>query len=220
MNVKCPYCLCSYNIDVDSLPKPIGDAKLGYGWWLRCCRCHKKWWLKNLLAQVHSNSPIKADISSKIDRLSKLKKQKHTEKTRVKIWKAVKYFLIVGVIGIVSLGIYNREFFTEYIKQKIERLSSNMVFKLRMLDVQYALKTDSENDVILTVSGKIINEDRNVIKLNGAKITVYDKDDNEIASWVGNIGSGYIISGETLDFTTEHKINKAIDDIRVDVSIM
>lgn len=220
MNVRCPYCGCSYNIDVDSLPKPIGDTKLGYGWWLRCCKCHKKWWLKNLSVQVHANSPIKADVSGKIDRLSKLKKQKSTPKTYEKMWKFIRYFLFIVLVGGVAIGIYNREFFVGYFKQKIERLSSNMTFKLRMLDVQYSLKVDSQNNIVLVVSGKIINDDRNVLKLRGVKVTAYDQNNNEVTSWIENIESGFIISGETLDFTTERVINKPEGNIRVEVSIL
>jgi hypothetical protein len=220
MNVKCPYCCCTYKIDTDSLPKPIGDTKLGYGWWFRCCRCHKKWWLKNLTVQAHTNTPIKADIANKINRLSRLKKRQEKNQMRTKTWRFIKYILFFILVGSITFGIYNREFFKEFINQKLERLSANIVYKLRMLDVQYSLRIDENNNLIVTIVGKIINDDKNVIRLNGIKVTVYDQNNQEINSWTDNIGTGYIIAGETLDFTTERPINKPEGNIRVDVSVM
>ncbi|MDR2666577.1 MAG: hypothetical protein LBB34_00450, partial [Holosporales bacterium] len=61
MNVKCPYCSCCYEISMDLLKQPIGHEKLGYGWWLRCYKCHKKWWLRNSVVEGQMNSPLRAD---------------------------------------------------------------------------------------------------------------------------------------------------------------
>lgn len=220
MNVKCPYCGCNYNIETESLPKPVGDSKLGYGWWLRCCKCQKKWWLKHLSVQIHANSPIKADISEKINRLSRLKKQKDAKKTLKNIWSFIKYLLLILLIGAGVFGFYNKKIFAEYIKQKVERLSSNIAFKLRMLDVRYFLETNNQSDVILTVNGKIINDDKSVIRLNGIKVSVYDENNNEIEKWTDSIGTEYIMPGETLDFNTKHIVNKPDSNIKVDVSII
>jgi hypothetical protein len=220
MNVKCPYCGCCYNIQADFLPKPIGDIKLGYGWWLRCCQCQKKWWLKHSVVQLATNTPIRADIANKIDRISKLRKRKENIKNGWR--KYLKWFAIASIVCTSLLVLHNRDRFKEYVVYKIKRLSENMLSRLRMIDVQYNLEqnSNSQDDVTLLVNGKIINDDKNVVKLNGVKVVVYDKNNNEIISWKdGNTWSGYIIQGETLDFATNHNMPKQNGSIKVEVSV-
>ncbi len=224
MHVKCPYCGCSYNISVDSLPKPLGDLKLGYGWWLRCCKCHKKWWLKNSAVQLAANTPIKADINKKINNISKLRSRRSIVRRGKTSWKKLlKWFVLILLIAGVAGALYNKQFFKDYLVRKIEHLSGSMLAKLRMLDVQYSLEANPgfENEVLLIAQGKIINNDKRVIKLNGIKVVVYDSNGTEVISWTDeNIGAGYIVSGETLDFSTQHPMPKTNNNIRVEVSIL
>lgn len=219
MNVRCPYCDCAYNIDVNSLPKPIGDLKLGYGWWLRCYRCHKKWWLKN--SALHTaNSPLTADRLSKIDKISKLKKPELTT-TKKKSYAAIKYILLTLFIFAAAFGFYNRDLFKNYIVEKIQHLSTSMLMKLKMSDVQYVLQKSkvNENNVTLITIGKVLNEEKKVVKVRGVKVVVYNEQNIEIASWTDKLKVEYIVAGETIDFYSEHEISPPTGSIKVDVSI-
>ncbi|MDR1488537.1 MAG: zinc-ribbon domain-containing protein [Holosporales bacterium] len=219
MKIECPYCGCGYDINMDSLPKPMGDIRLGYGWWLRCCKCQKKWWLKNTYIQSMVNSPLKADVSDKINKLSKLKNKPKTKKFKLK------YILLCTLIIVGGgIGFYYKDTFKSYIVHKIEKLFSNMASHLKMLNVQYFIDkslTSSDSDTVsITINGNILNEDRNVVKLKGIRVTIYNEDGNNISSWEQAIGSGYIMSGETLEFSTKKDIKLPEGQIRVDVSIL
>jgi hypothetical protein len=226
MNVKCPYCGCEYDINPESLPKPLGDVKLGYGWWLRCYRCHKKWWLKNTVVQMSTNTPIKADTSMRIEKLSKLKRKGRERGKRRALRKVFAYFGLLAIVVAIGVGVYNsKEFIKGYLNQKIKHLSSNVLSKLRLLDVQYSIEKDDDNTeengkLIIVVSGKIINDDNNSIKLRGIKVVVRDEKDKEILSWIDDVGIDQVASGEIISFSTKQGIENFDNQVKIDVSVL
>jgi len=219
MNVKCPYCGCVYDINCDLLKNPIGSEKLGYGWWLRCYKCQKKWWLKNSTVEASMNAPLIANRQSKIDKISKLKGNHRTRPTKKRNnLKIVKYIVLASIIVFIGIAFYNKEIFYDYLLAKAKHLSTSMARNLTMNDVKYFIEDDNDAAKI-TVSGKIINEDRLVAKLKGVKISIYDSSGKEIKSWSSELKYGYIVSGDTMDFSTSEKLPKRDENIRVDVSI-
>ncbi|MDR2075188.1 MAG: hypothetical protein LBP31_03130 [Holosporales bacterium] len=227
MNVKCPYCGCEYDINPESLPKPLGDVKLGYGWWLRCYKCHKKWWLKSTVVQMSTNTPIKADTSMRIEKLSKLKKKgrKHGRKRILR--KASMYVVLLTIVVAISIGVYNsRESIKGYLNQKIKHLSSNMLSKLRLLDVQYSIENDDDNNpdenkkLVVIVSGKIINDNKDSVKLRGIKVVVRDEKDKEIVSWIDDVGINQVAAGEIASFSTKQSIESFDHQVKIDVSVL
>jgi hypothetical protein len=225
MNVKCPYCGCEYSINPESLPKPLGDVKLGYGWWLRCYKCHKKWWLKNTVVQITTNTPIRADTARRMERLSKLKR--HGDRNKKKSSRRViPWIFMLLLVSTVAFSVYNsRESIRNYIKQKIEHLSSNMLSKLRLLDVQYSIEKSDDapegsEKLEITVSGKIINEDKNPVKLRGIKVVVRDERDQEIVSWIDDAGIGQITPGEIASFSTKQSVENFDSQVKIDVSVL
>ena len=224
MNVKCPYCGCVYNINYDMLKNPIGSEKLGYGWWLRCYKCQKKWWLKNSAVEMSANSPLIADRQAKIDKILQLngnKREQRSPKKTVNLWKIFKYVVLLMILLAIGGIIYNKEMFHRFLLDKANHLSVNLASKLTMTDVRYFIEEDRETKAItLTVKGKIVNDDRNVAKLRGVKIFVMDSSGKEIKSWDAELKYGYIVSGDSLDFSTSKSLSEKVDNnIRVDVSI-
>ena len=224
MKVKCPYCGCEYKVDRDFLPNPIGNEKLGYGWWLRCFKCHKKWWLKNSEFEDYMQKELTAgrnDVLRKLSKLSKKNKKSSKEIKRKMFKKTFKYIIYTCIIIGSCLAYYNKDFFKNYINRKIERISSSIVMKMRMTDVKYLLENSENHDKItMIVSGRIINEDKTVLKIKGIKVSVWSEKNEEIASWTDTSNPGYIVSEDFMDFSIKHEIPKYEGSIRVDVSVM
>jgi hypothetical protein len=226
MKVKCPYCSCEYNINPESLPKPFGDVKLGYGWWLRCYNCRKKWWLKNTVVQMSTNTPLKADSARRIERLSNLREHRRERNKKRGCWRYFGYTLLLLLVSAIIFGVYNsRESFKNYLKQKIVHLSGNMLSKLRLLDVQYAIEKVDDNPeeggkLEIVVSGKIINEDKNPVKLKGIKVAVRDEKDQEIVSWIDDVGIDNIASGKITSFSTKQSVENFDGQVKIDVSVL
>ncbi len=215
MNVKCPYCGCCYEINNDILQKPIGNEKLGYGWWLRCCKCHKKWWLKHSFVEESINTPLKVDKQSKIDKISSLtknsKKQKPKNSNTKKIWK---YITFTALICILGLSYQYRTTFYDYLINKARKLSENVSSKIVMTDVKYTL----ENNVI-TVTGNIINDDERIIsKINGVKVSAFDSDVN-ILSWNTEFERMNILPQQKVPFSTSKPLPSNVKNMHIEVSI-
>ena len=213
MNVKCPYCNCSYELNNNMLREPIGDEKLGYGWWLRCYKCHKKWWLKNTTVERTINTPLKADKQAKIERISKLSKrpQKNSKPKR----SFGKYIILAILLGGIALCYQYRSVFTDYLLIKAKKLSESVISKVTMTDVKY--EVDDNN--MLTVSGDIVNYDERMIsKVNGIKISVFD-DKSMVISWDSEFDDLKILPQQKVPFNVTKQLPGDVRDMRVEVSV-
>ena len=217
MNVKCPYCGCCYELGTDILKNPIGNEKLGYGWWLRCYRCKRKWWLKNTAVEMAMNTPIKVDKSAKIRRISELSRNSRKThpsdaKRYVGLWKYVALLLFIG--GIL-LCYQNRTIFYDFLIKKAKYLSESVVNKVAMSDVKYEVTLGN----MLTVTGDILNYDERVIaRVNGVKISVYD-DKSLVLAWNNEFENMQILPQQKVPFSVNKQLPGDIKDIRVEVSI-
>lgn len=215
MNLKCPYCGCCYEINNGILKEPIGNEKLGYGWWLRCCKCHKKWWLKHSLVEESENTPLKADKQKKIKKISSLtknnKKPKPQNPNIKKIWK---YLILATLICAVGLGYQYRTTFYGYLVNKAKRLSENVANKIVMTDVKYTIENNMVN-----ISGNIANDDERIIsKINGVKISVLDGK-NEVLSWNTEFDGMNILPQQKIPFSSSKKLPENVKDMHIEVSI-
>ncbi|MDR0552698.1 MAG: zinc-ribbon domain-containing protein [Holosporales bacterium] len=219
MNVKCPYCGCSYSIDPDALPKALGDEKLGYGWWLRCCKCHKKWWLPNHDVQLVNSPKLVASLVASKEEipLKPVDKDNSLKKFRFGTYA----FIILGTFLVMFLA-YNINTIKVLVIKKTEYLLSTVLVKLKVLNVQYSMETvqDDPDSVAINVNGKILNEDRSVLQISGVKVSIYGSNNEIITTWTDNLNKNYIMSGESLDFSTRRVIKRTNDQIKVDISIL
>lgn len=214
MNLKCPYCGCDYDIGAEILKNPIGSEKLGYGWWLRCYRCKRKWWLKNTAVEIEMNTPIKVDKSRQIQRISSLSKKKAFCKKRCifKTWTCV---IWLSIIGSCLLGYQYRSVFYQFLIEKARHLSENVAGKITMTDVKYELIVGNT----ITVTGNILNYDeRTITKVNGVKISVFD-DQSLIMTWNNDFEDLRILPQQKIPFSASKQLPRDIKNIRVEVSI-
>lgn len=211
MNVRCPYCGCCYEIDVEMLGNPIGNPKLGYGWWLRCYKCHKKWWLKNTFVEKSVNTPIKADKNAKIERISSLVRRRRCQnKSRVK--KVIVLGLLLVAIG---FAYQERAVFYDYLLIKAKKLSENVNSKVMIADVKY----DIDENNLIKVFGNLVNYDERMIaKINGVKVSIYD-DKSMILSWNEEFEDMKILPHQKIPFSTSKQLPGDVKDMRVEVSI-
>ena len=132
-----------------------------------------------------------------------------------------RYIVLFILMTILGLCYFNKDFFMEYIHHKIDRLSTNLISKLKLQDVKYLLEnTENHDKISMIVTGKILNEDDLVLKVRGVRVVVYDQNNVEIVSWDDNIKEGFIVSGDVVDFRTIHDIPRFSGNIRVDVSLI
>ena len=214
MNVKCPYCGCGYDIGADILKNPIGSEKLGYGWWLRCYRCKRKWWLKNTSVEIAMNTPIKVDKLKQIQRISSLSKKKTTfgKRHSFKIWMCI---IWLSIIGCCVIGYQYRSVFYKFLVEKARRLSENVAGKITMTDVKYELMADNT----VTVTGNILNYDeRAITKVNGVRVSVFDGQ-SLIMTWNNDFDDLRILPQQKIPFSASKQLPKDITNIRVEVSI-
>jgi ferric-dicitrate binding protein FerR (iron transport regulator) len=214
MNVKCPYCNCVYNIDMSLLRNPSGDEHLGYGWWLRCYKCHKKWWLRNTDVERTFNTPLTADRQSRIDRLSALTNRP----TRAKRPKARGYvtakIAVFMLIATCAYALYlNRHVFYDYILAKARRVSESATPKISVTDVKYEVA-----DAKMVVTGTVVNDDAVVARVGGIRVTVFEGS-SEVLSWSSKLEPGVLLPGQRTEFSTEHDVRDGIEGMRVEVSI-
>lgn len=216
MNVKCPYCGCCYDISYDLLKNPIGSSKLGYGWWLRCFKCHKKFWLKNTEVSRQIDTPLMANRQSKIDKLSALTRNTRKPVKQKKNKKFFKYFVILLLTFLLALCYHNKDIISNFIISKAKRLSRSVANKVQLMDVRYSI--DNENKI--TVSGSIKNEDRSVINVQGVRISAKGLDGKILKSWDENLKSNTLIPGDNINFSSSNQLEKTSNnDIKVEVAI-
>jgi hypothetical protein len=219
MNIKCPYCGCCYEINNSTLKNPIGNEKLGYGWWLRCFRCQKKWWLKSSAVAIEMEQSVMANRRDKIARISKLtRKKKRKDKSfwRGKLINYSVYFVLItcGVVAFI-----NKNVFIEYLADKAKYLSRKTRTNFTMSNVQYNVsRSDDNKDIKVFVSGVIKNEDASIAKLGGVRITIFDGKER-VKSWDVSLQSDYIVPRDSLSFSTTNTIDSMPQDIKVEVSI-
>jgi hypothetical protein len=196
------------------LRKPIGNEYLGYGWWLRCYRCHRKWWLRHSEVELEINTPLRADRQSKIDRLSAFAGNNRRKTAPKKSGKAAAKYLAFIIIAVALYFIYqNRAVFNDYLISKAKHISESIAKKIVMTDVKYIM-----DDGKLSVSGDIANEDKIVVRINGVKVAVFDGD-SEVLSWNAEPESKNILPEQKTSFSSAKPCPKEIKDIRVEVSV-
>lgn len=215
MNLKCPYCDCCYEIDQKTLGNPIGNEKLGYGWWLRCYRCHKKWWLKNSFVEQTINAPLKAGKRAKIERLNSFAKRRDRKGRGFGFARILRYMLL-GILALgIAAGCYFKDDFLNYIKVKAMRLRENISNKLDLREVKYNI--DKNN--LITVSGDIVNTDsKNIMTIKGLKFNIFRKNE-KIDSWDNDFEDGMILPQQSIPFSSSKRLNGNTDDITVEVLI-
>ncbi|MDO4975082.1 MAG: hypothetical protein Q4E61_02030 [Alphaproteobacteria bacterium] len=216
MNIKCPYCGCCYEINHKLLGNPIGNEKLGYGWWLRCYRCHKKWWLKNSYVEQNFNTPLKADKTSKIGRLNSLiKNHDKKEKKQYNFAKLLKYILIsVFITGAITCYCF-RDNFLNYINTKALHLRENISSKFELLNVKYNI----DNNNLITVTGNIFNKDnKNILTANGIRINIFRKNE-KIDSWNNEFDGGAILPQQSIPFSSSKHLQGNPENITVEVLV-
>lgn len=214
MNVKCPYCGCGYELGTDVLKNPIGNEKLGYGWWLRCYRCKRKWWLKNISVEIEMNPQIKVDKLAQIQRISAFAKKNSTSGTKYshRVWR---YIILLMIIGVAILCYQYRAVFCDFLIEKAKHLSENVAGKLAMADVKYDISIGD----MLTVTGNILNYDeRTITKVNGVRISVFD-DKSLILNWDNSFDDLRILPQQKVPFSVTKQLPQGIKNIRVKVSV-
>ena len=213
MNVKCPYCGCSYDLGSDVLKQPIGDERLGYGWWLRCFKCKKKWWLKNTAVEIRLNTPIKADKLTKIKKISELSK-KHSEKEIKNGRNSLIYIIYAILISCTILCYQYRAIFFDFLINKAQNLSENIKGKVALTDVRYDISTGN----MITITGNVINYDESMVsKVNGVKISIYDAD-KLILTWNNEFEEFKILPQQKVPFAVTKQLTQDIKEIKVEVS--
>jgi len=214
MNVKCPYCGCCYEIDYDVLGNPMGNEKLGYGWWLRCYRCHRKWWLKNSYIEEKINTPLKADKTAKIDRLSSFMRKKHKNQKHsfAKIFKYIT-FIILGLCAATCYCF--RDNFLSYINTKAIHLRENISNKFELNNVKYNIDKDN----VITVTGNIINRDsKNILTVSGVRINIFNQN-KKIDSWNNEFEGGAVLPQQSMPFSSSKHLQGNTENIIVEVLI-
>ncbi|MDR1365014.1 MAG: hypothetical protein LBJ42_00300 [Holosporales bacterium] len=214
MNVKCPYCGCLYNVGAELLRNPSGDENLGYGWWLRCYKCHKKWWLKNTEVDLAFNAPLTADRQARIDRLSSLTgKRKIVRNVKRRKFNITKVAVFI-VIATCAYELYlNRGMFYDYIISKARRTFESSVPKISVADVKYSVIGAN-----ITVTGVVVNDDMVTARINSIKVIVSDGS-SEILSWTSEPEASSIPPGRQVEFSTNHSVPGEIKNMRVKVLI-
>ncbi|MBR1944356.1 MAG: hypothetical protein IJ848_02680 [Alphaproteobacteria bacterium] len=212
MKVTCPYCNCHYDIRPEILKEPIGNVKLGFGWWLRCYKCQKKFWLSNTKVAQLTATPIKANRTRQVKNISKLKinLKKKSNKT---------FYIISSIIVIISLfGYYKRDVFKNIVVNRISSITKSTITSLQLANIAYRLETvDNQNKIYIT--GFILNNTATIIPINGLKVVIYSNG-KEMTSWKINPDAKNAIPGDKIFFSSEQVIDKIYPNIQVGVSIL
>lgn len=215
MNVKCPYCGCCYEINQNLLGDPIGNEKLGYGWWLRCYRCHKKWWLKNSYVEQAFNTPLKADKTVKIGRLRSLIKNNKKQKTTNSFARFLKYMIFIILAFSVVACYFFKDDFLNYINTKAIHLRENISSKFDLSSVKYNIDKDN----IITVTGNINNRDsKNILTVNGVRVNIFHQNE-KIDSWNNEFEGGAILPQQSMTFSSSKRLQGNTENITVEVLI-
>ena len=212
MKVTCPYCNCHYDIRPEILKEPIGNAKLGFGWWLRCYKCQKKFWLSNTKVVQLTATPIKANRKRQIKNVSKLN-------VILKKSKNKKFDIISSIVVVLSLfSYYERDIFKNLIVNRISNITKSTITSLQLANISYRLETvDNINKIYIT--GFILNNTATIIPINGLKVVIYSNG-KEMTSWQINPDAKNAIPGDKIFFSSEKVIERIYPNIQVGVSIL
>ena len=212
MKVTCPYCNCHYDIRPEMLKEPIGNVKLGFGWWLRCYKCQRKFWLSNTKVTQLTATPIKANRKRKIRKISKFG---FTLKNR----NNKRFYLISTIFVILSaIGYYERDVFKNLVLHRISNITKSTITSLQLANIAYRLETvDNKNKIYIT--GFILNNTTTIIPINGLKVVIYSNG-KEMTSWKINPDAKNAIPGDKIFFSNEHVIEQIYPNIQVGVSVL
>lgn len=212
MRVTCPYCNCHYDIRPEILKEPIGNVKLGYGWWLRCYKCQKKFWLSSTRVMQITATPIKANRRKQIKNISNFKVSLRKKKN-------IKFYIISSVIILSSIiGYYGRDTFKNIIINRISNITKSTITSLQLANISYRLETvDNKHKIYIT--GFIVNNTATIIPINGLKVIIYSNG-KEMTSWQITPDAKNAIPGDKIFFSNEKVIEKIYPNIQVGVSIL
>lgn len=216
MNIKCPYCGCCYEISNDMLKEPTGSEKLGYGWWLRCYSCKKKWWLKNTEVEEKFNTPPKADKLNSIESISRLSRRvRRTNKTSQRRFSFASCIIWLVLFIAICVCYVSRNVFYDYLVEKAQKLSEIVSSKITLSNVRYDV--DSSN--VVKVTGNVVNYDtRSVAKVGGLSITVFSGN-VLISEWQEKFDDLKILPHQKVPFESSKQLPDGIKNIRVEVSV-
>ena len=221
MRVTCPYCNCHYDIRPEILKTPIGNPKLGYGWWLRCYKCQKKFWLSNTKVMQLTATPIKANRKKQIKNVTnKFGLRSNTKfKFTLKKKRINKFYIISSVIVVLStIGYFSKDLLQNLIINRISNITQSTVTSLQLSNISYRLETvDNVNKIYIT--GFILNNTSTIIPINGLKVVIYSNG-KEMTSWQIDPEAKNAIPGDKIYFANEKVIDKIYPNIQVGVSIL
>ncbi len=209
MRISCPYCDCHYDIHPDTLGNPIGSEKLGFGWWLRCYQCQKKFWLKSTTVIDTGFAPFKADKVSTISRLSKLSRHsklgkfsRFRKKQRGKSGhNGILYILIITLATMGGVCYTHIDEIREFFITKVKHFTASTIVGLQLTNIVYRIdKVDGQYRI--SVIGNIVNNTQSVLQCNGLHIVVLSEN-KEITSWDFVPEPKSIIPGDKIAFSTE-----------------
>lgn len=204
MRIRCPYCDCHYDIHPDTLGNPLGSEKLGFGWWLRCYQCQKKFWLKSTVVINTGFAPMKADRTNTIRKLSKMSKIGQ-KKHKISKYNGALYILIIILIVICGFCYTHMSEVRGFFASKVKQFTASAVMGLQLSDIVYRIdKIDGRYRI--SVMGNIVNNTQSIQQCNGLHIVVLDNN-TEITSWTFMPDIKNVIPGDKLVFNTDKNIN-------------
>lgn len=216
MRIRCPYCDCFYDIHPDTLGKPVGHEKLGFGWWLRCYQCQKKFWLKSTFVINTGFSPIKADNRMAINKLSKFthkNRKQNKNKRNYSIYIVILLLIIAGSVCYTHIN-YIRDFFVT----KINHFTAFATTSLQLSNITYRI--DKVNgQYCVAVMGNIINNTNTIMSYSGIRIVLL-RGNSEFASWTYEPDVKTVIPGDKVVFNTDRLFEIVPSNIKVLVRII
>ena len=221
MKVKCPYCSCHYDIRPEVLGDPVGNERLGFGWWLRCYQCHRKFWLSSTNVINMSMSPIKADRQRKIDSISKLTQSKKSKNKlhKHKYKPNIIHYVILSILLIVGgIAYYKQDIIKSFFVQRLINIRKSTVTSLQLTNISYRIET-VENKNKIYVTGFIVNNTSSIMSINGLQVTLYSKN-KEMTSWQIEPDAKSIIPGDKIFFSSEKILDNIYPDLKVGVNIL
>ena len=192
--------------------EPIGNEKLGFGWWLRCYKCQKKFWLSNTKVIQLTATPIKANSPRQVKKISRLN-------LNVRKKTSKKFYVISSIIVLLSCaGYYKRDMFSNLVTNRISNINKSTITSLQLANVAYRLETvNNQNKIYIT--GFILNNTATIIPINGVKVIIYSNS-KEMDSWQIKPDAKNAIPGDRIFFSGEKIIEKIYPNIQVGVSIL
>ena len=217
MHIKCPYCGCDYDIRSNTLGEPIGNIQLGYGWWLRCYKCHKKFWLSSSKVINFDLSPVKADKQKKIEELKNLIPNKQTNKKLHKI-RISKWLFILTFLSIVILGVYKRHALQNFIDKKLLTFVQKNATNLQLKNVSYRVYQNG-GQTKLYLCGYVVNNTKSIMSFNYLRVYV-TFNQSVIANWNIEPNIKNIIPGDKIFFASDVFIKNFPPDFKINIVLM